>query len=235
MTPVADTGALAAALEHTRLAATTTSAEIEVLCAEARLHGFAAVCVHGVHVARCRELLRASAVRVVTVIGFPLGADAPRAKRAAAAVALDDGAQELDMVLQIGALRGGDEALAARDVEGVVEVARPAGALVKLILETGLLTRAEVRRACALAEASGADFVKTSTGFGPRGASREDVEWLRECVGTRLGIKAAGGIRTASFARALLAAGATRLGSSASVAIVRGAQDDAAEEPPPEG
>ncbi|HEX6881882.1 MAG TPA: deoxyribose-phosphate aldolase [Planctomycetota bacterium] len=217
---------LAAAIDHTLLAPTATAADVERLCDEARAHGFASVCVNGVHVARCRARLAGSAVRVACVVGFPLGADAPGAKRRAAEIALADGAEELDVVLQLGALRAGDHALVEHDLAGVVAAARAAGGLVKAILETGLLDAEETRRACRIAEASGASFVKTSTGFGPRGATRADVLLLRQCVGLRLGVKASGGIKSAALARELLAAGATRLGTSASLAILREALQD---------
>ena len=211
---------LASVIDHTLLAPGATPADIEQLCSEARALGFASVCVNGVHVARCAEHLAGSAVAVGTVIGFPLGACEPRAKVHAARLALEQGARELDMVLQIGALRAGDAALVERDVAGVVAVAHAAGALVKVILETGLLSSAELVAGCRLAEAAGADFVKTSTGFGPRGASLDDVVRMRACVGPRVRVKASGGIRTLAFARELLAAGAARLGTSASVALV---------------
>jgi deoxyribose-phosphate aldolase len=215
---------LAATIDHTRLAPQTTAAEVEQLCAEAREHGFAAVCVNGVFVPRCVRALAGSAVRTCTVVGFPLGAMATRAKREEARIALDDGARELDMVLQLGALLDGDLAAVARDIEAVVAPAHGAGARVKVILETGLLARESIVRACRIAAECGADFVKTSTGFGPRGATCEDIELMRASVrplvGDRMGIKAAGGIRTAAQARALLAAGATRLGTSAGLAIL---------------
>ena len=211
-------------IDHTLLAADATPASVQRLCDEAREHGFAAVCVNGVHVPRCTERLAGSAVRVCAVVGFPLGASDPRAKSHETRVALECGAREIDMVLQVGALRAGERELVLRDIESVVSAASAERALVKVILETGLLSRDEIVTACRLAEEAGAGFVKTSTGFGPRGASREDVELMRSCVGARLGIKAAGGIRTPSFARELLAAGATRLGCSASVALVRAAQ-----------
>jgi len=217
---------LAAVLDHTLLAPGTTPPEIERLCDEALEHGFAAVCVNGTHVRRCAARLEGSAVQVCAVVGFPLGASDSRVKSHEARVALESGARELDMVLQVGALRASDDALVVQDVAAVVAVARAQRALVKVILETGLLTREEIVSACRLAEEAGADFVKTSTGFGPRGASREDVELMRACVGARLGIKAAGGIRTWDFARELLDAGATRLGCSASVALVRAAEGD---------
>jgi len=212
---------LAARIDHTLLAATATTAAIEGLCAEAREHGLFAVCVNGVHVARCRARLAGSPVRVASVIGFPLGANATAAKLHEAGCALEDGAVELDLVLQIGALLEGDEMRVAQELAAVVALARPARALVKTILETGHLSSAQITRACRLAEEAGADLVKTSTGFGPRGASLEDVRLMHAAVGGRLGIKAAGGIRTRALALELLAAGATRLGSSASLAILR--------------
>lgn len=212
---------LAHVIDHTLLAPGATPADVERLCAEARTHGFASVCVNGVHVARCTVALAGSPVVVGSVVGFPLGACEPRTKVHAAQLALERGARELDMVLQLGALRAGDEALVERDVAGVVAAARSAGALVKVILETGLLTPAEVVLGCRLAESAGADFVKTSTGFGPRGASLEDVRLMRASVGPGVRVKASGGIRTLAFARELLAAGAARLGTSASLALVR--------------
>ena len=208
-------------LDHTLLAPGATPADVERLCAEAGAHGFAAVCVNGAHVRRCAARLEGSGVKVCSVVGFPLGAADPRVKVHEAGCALEAGARELDMVLQIGALRAGEHAFVVQDIQGVVAAARPCGARIKVILETGLLTAEELVTACRLAEDAGADFVKTSTGFGPRGASCEDVARLRACVGSRLGIKAAGGIRTLDVALALLDAGATRLGSSASVALVR--------------
>lgn len=221
---------LAAVLDHTLLAPTATPGGILDLCDEAHEHGFAAVCVNGAHVSRAVRRLEGSAVAVCAVVGFPLGAGDPRAKGFEARLALESGARELDMVLQIGALRAGEHAFVVEDILAVVGPARQRHALVKVILETGLLTREEVVTACRLAEEAGADFVKTSTGFGPRGASREDVELLRACVGSRLGIKAAGGIRTASFARELLAAGATRLGTSRSVELVREVEQETSED-----
>ena len=214
---------LAAVLDHTLLAPGATPADVERLCDEAREHGFAAVCVNGAHVRRCVQRLEGSPVKVCAVVGFPLGAGDSRAKRHKAHLALESGARELDMVLQVGALRAGEHAFVVQDIEAVITAARSGRGLVKVILETGMLTRAEIVSACRLAEEAGADFVKTSTGFGPRGASRADVELLHSCVGSRLGIKAAGGIRTADFARELLDAGATRLGASGSVALVRAA------------
>lgn len=217
---------LAAVIDHTLLAPGATVAEVERLCEEAREHGFATVCVNGAHVRRCVARLEGSRVGVCAVVGFPLGANHPLVKALEARRALEDGAREIDMVLQIGALRAGAHDAVASDIEGVVAAAGPARALVKVILETGLLTPAEVSTGCRLAESAGADFVKTSTGFGPRGATREDVELMRASVSARIGVKASGGVRTARFARELLAAGATRLGASASLAIL--ASDDGA-------
>ena len=214
---------LARLIDHTLLAPTATAAAIERLCAEAAQHHFAAVCVNGVHVERCARLLARTDVAVCSVVGFPLGASAARVKLFEAESALEAGARELDMVLDIGALKGGDDGAVERDVAVVADAARSASALLKVILETGLLTEAEQERACRLACAAGAHFVKTSTGVGPRGASVADVILMRRAVGPGIGIKAAGGIRTAEFARALLAAGATRIGSSASVALVESA------------
>jgi len=213
--------ALAAAIDHTLLAPGASPAAIERLCDEARQHGFHAVCVQGVHVARGARLLQGCAVRVASVVGFPLGGSATRVKVHEAACALEDGARELDVVVQLGHLLAGDERFVVTDLAAVVQEARSAGALVKAILETGLLTQEQLTRACLLAREAGADFVKTSTGFGPRGASLEDVACMRAAVGGELGIKASGGIRTHAFACALLAAGATRLGTSASLAILR--------------
>lgn len=212
---------LAARIDHTLLTAGATPAAIDRLCEEAREHHLFAVCVNGVHVRRCVAALAGSAVRVACVVGFPLGASSPRAKALEAECALQDGAVELDLVIQIGALLAGDERLVREDIAGVVAHARPAGARVKAILETGLLSPEQVTHACLLAVEAGADFVKTSTGFGPRGASLEDIRRMKAAVGQRLGIKASGGIRTRAFALELLAAGATRLGTSASLAILR--------------
>jgi deoxyribose-phosphate aldolase len=212
---------LAAQIDHTLLAAGATPAAIERLCAEARQHRFFAVCVNGVHVGRCVRELTDSEVRVASVIGFPLGANSPLAKVREADCALQDGAVELDLVMQIGALLAGDERLVLEDIGGVVARARSARARVKVILETGLLSPEQLTRACLLAAEAGADFVKTSTGYGPRGASLEDVRRMKATVGQCLGIKASGGIRTREFALELLAAGATRLGSSASLGILR--------------
>ena len=215
---------IAAVIDHTLLVPTASVAAIETLCAEALANEFAAVCVNGVHVGHCARLLQGSGVTVSAVIGFPLGANDPRAKRHESRLALDEGARELDMVLQLGALLSGDHERVARDIEGVVAEAQARSAQVKVILETGALERAQIVAACRIAERAGADFVKTCTGFGPRGVTTADVELLRASVSPALGVKASGGIKSARFARELLAAGATRLGTSASLTILREAQ-----------
>ena len=211
---------LARYIDHTLLAADAGARQIDALCDEARVHGFAAVCVHGCWVARCAERLADSPVVVCSVVAFPLGAMAPAAKVAEAAGCVADGAREVDVVLNLGALRSGDHALVRADLTGVAEVCHAGGALLKVILETALLTREEQVLACQLALEAGSDYVKTSTGFGPGGASVEDVALLRACVGPDWGVKASGGIRDAVQAWAMIAAGATRLGTSASVAMV---------------
>lgn len=213
---------LAAVIDHTLLRPDATLEEIDRLCDEARRFSFAAVCVNGVHVRRAAELLQITGVRVCSVVAFPLGAMALEVKVHEAQRALDDGASEIDMVMNVGALKGGNDAFVHRDVSGVAELCHGRDAKLKVILETCLLTDPEKIRACLAAKAAGADFVKTSTGFGRAGATLEDVALMRRTVGPTLGIKAAGGVRTAADARALLAAGATRIGASASVAIVQG-------------
>lgn len=219
-----DGRALAAAIDHTLLKATATAAEIRRICAEAAEHRFATVCVNGGWVGEAARLLAGTGVGVAAVVGFPLGAVAPEAKAAEAARAVADGATEIDMVLQIGRLKAGEDEFVRRDIEAVVRASRAAdaAALVKVIIETCYLTDEEKVRACRLAVAAGAHFVKTSTGFGPAGATVEDVRLMRANVPAHVGVKAAGGVRTAEDARAMLAAGATRIGTSSGVAIVRG-------------
>jgi deoxyribose-phosphate aldolase len=219
--------ALAAAIDHTLLRATATAAQIDALCREAHEHGFFSVCVQPCRVALARRTLTALAAstRVCTVIGFPLGANTPAIKAAEAAQALADGADELDMVIALGALRDGDESAVLADIRGVV--AAGAGThRTKVILETALLTPEEIDAACRLSVAAGAQYVKTSTGFGPGGATVAAVQRMRAAVGPDFGVKASGGIADAATARAMLAAGASRLGASASVAIVAGWDED---------
>lgn len=217
---------LAASIDHTLLRPAATRTQVEALCAEARAHGFASVCVQPSRVALARTCLQGQ-VAVCTVIGFPLGANHPEIKAAEARLAVADGAHELDVVLNLGLLRDGDHAAVLADLAGVVAAAD--GRLVKVILETAALTPDEIDVACRLAVEAGAGFVKTSTGFGPGGATVAAVERMRRAVGPRIGVKASGGIGDAATARAMLAAGATRLGASASLAIVAGWDHDVPE------
>lgn len=210
---------LAPLLDHTLLKAGVTAADIEDLCAEARTHGFASVCVNPVWVPLAAERLAGSSTRVCTVVGFPLGATSLAAKAFEAAQALREGAEEVDMVLDLGAARGGDWDRVAADLRAVRE-AVPRPAVLKVILETCLLDDGQKRRACTLAEAAGLDFVKTSTGFSTGGATEADVALMRNAVGPTVGVKASGGIRTRAQALAMVRAGASRLGVSASLAIV---------------
>ncbi len=219
--------ALARFIEHTLLRPDARVAQIEAACDEALAHGFFAVCVNGTHAARVARRLSGSHVATCVVVGFPLGAGTSAAKAAEAAEAVAAGAGDIDMVLDIGALKDGDDAAVARDIAAV---RRACGrAALKVILETCLLTDDEKRRACASAQHAGADFVKTSTGFGPSGATVADVALLRRAVGPAMGVKASGGIRTLADARAMIGAGATRLGVSAGVAIVAEARRGASE------
>lgn len=210
---------VAAAIEHTLLKADATPRDIVALCEEAAANAFAGVCVMPVYVGLAKERLAADPVKVVTVIGFPLGAHSTAVKAYEAGEAVAAGADELDMVLQVGALKAGEYELVRRDVAAVVAAA--GGRPVKVILETALLTDEEVETACRLAEEAGAHFVKTSTGFGPQGATAHHVTLMRQTVGDRLGVKASGGIRTAEAALAMLEAGADRLGTSSGTAIMR--------------
>jgi deoxyribose-phosphate aldolase len=215
-------GGLAGYIDHTLLRPDATVEEIDQLCAEALAHGFASVCVNGCWVARCAEILAGSRTIVCAVVGFPLGACAPEVKAYEARRAIEDGACEIDMVVNVGALRSGDDEYVRRDVAGVADVCHRLGAKLKVILETALLDDAQKVRGCELARAAGADYVKTSTGFSKGGATVADVALMRRTVGPAIGVKAAGGVRTAEDAHALIAAGATRLGASASVAILKG-------------
>jgi deoxyribose-phosphate aldolase len=216
-------GDLAHYIDHTLLKPDATTQAIDRLCDEAREFAFAAVCVNPVWVRRCAARLRGSAVKVASVVGFPLGANAPEVKVLETRRALRDGAREIDMVLNIGALKAGELDLVRRDISGVVDACREVGAECKVILETALLTDEEKVIACRLAQAARADYVKTSTGFGPGGATLYDVALMRETVGPRMGVKASGGIRTKDEAVEMIAAGATRIGASAGITIVGGA------------
>lgn len=212
--------ALARRIDHTLLKADATQEQIEKLCREAREHGFATVCVNPYWVKLCAQLLAGSETAVCTVAGFPLGATPPEVKAYEAARAVADGATEVDMVMNVGALKSGDHRLVARDVAGVVEASHAGGARVKVIIEAALLTDEEKVKACVIARAAGADYVKTSTGFGPGGATAADVALMRRVVGPGMGVKAAGGVRDLESAKAMLEAGADRIGASVGVKIV---------------
>ncbi|HEX5696206.1 MAG TPA: deoxyribose-phosphate aldolase [Acidimicrobiia bacterium] len=209
-------------IDHTLLKPEATSAEIDQLCREAEQYGFASVCINPTWVKRAAEMLRGTTVPVCTVIGFPLGANTSEIKAMEARRALRDGAREVDMVLNIGALKSGDHDAVLKDIEKVVDAAHEVGALCKVILETALLTDEEKVIASALAKRARADFVKTSTGFGPGGATVYDVALMRETVGPDMGVKASGGVRTTGDAEDMIAAGATRIGASAGIEIVGG-------------
>ena len=220
---VAQGSGIATLIDHTMLRPEGTRADIVKLCGEARQYGFATVCINPYWVPLAASELAGSAVKVCTVVGFPLGATSTEAKVAEAAAALRAGAREIDMVMNVGALRSGDFDTVKLDIQAVAGVCHDAGAIVKVILETALLDEAQKTTACGLAQAAGADFVKTSTGFGPAGATVQDVELMRRAVGPRMGVKAAGGVRTLEDFRAMVAAGANRVGASASVKIVEAA------------
>lgn len=208
-------------IDHTLLKPEATENQIKTLCDEAMDYHFMSVCVNPTWVKKAAAFLTGSDVRVCTVIGFPLGANTPELKAFEARNAIQNGATEVDMVINIGALKGGDDELVERDIRGVVEAAEDK-ALTKVIIETSLLTNDEKVRACEIAKKAGADFVKTSTGFSTGGATLEDVTLMRTVVGPEMGVKASGGVRTREDAEAFIAAGATRLGSSNGIAIVAG-------------
>jgi deoxyribose-phosphate aldolase len=211
---------LAAFMDHTLLKPDASLAQIEKLCAEAREHKFFSVCVNGSWVGTAYHLLEDSDVKVASVVGFPLGAMASDVKRFEAEAAIDEGAHEIDLVLNIARLKAGDDKYVLREIIDVVEAADER--TVKVILETCLLTDAEKIRACQLVVETGAQFVKTSTGFSTGGATVADVQLMRATVGPQFGVKASGGIRDLPTALAMIEAGATRLGTSAGAAIVRG-------------
>jgi deoxyribose-phosphate aldolase len=212
---------LARMIDHTLLKPDATSDKIAQLCFEARKYHFASVCVNPTHVKLCADLLNGSDVKVCTVIGFPLGATSSEVKVFETRNALDNGATEIDMVINIGALKAGESELVARDMRGVVQTGHAAGALVKVIIETALLTDEEKVVACLLAKEAGADYVKTSTGFSGGGATVHDIALMRKTVGPNIGVKASGGVHTHEEAEALVAAGATRIGASAGVKIIQ--------------
>ena len=212
--------AIAALIDHTILKPEATRGDVLKVCREARQYGFASVCVNPYWVPLVKAELAGSPVKVCSVVGFPLGASSTEAKVCETAAALRSGAQEIDMVINVGALRSGDTDAVKNDIQSVVRVAHGAGAIVKVILETALLDDAQKTVASQLAKSAGADFVKTSTGFSTSGATVHDVALMRAAVGPNIGIKASGGIRTLQDVQAMTAAGATRIGASASVKIV---------------
>jgi deoxyribose-phosphate aldolase len=213
---------LARYIDHTLLKQQSTRDQIIQLCAEAKEYHFASVCVNPTHVPLCAELLQNSDVKVCTVIGFPLGANTTATKVFETADAIQNGAQEIDMVINIGALKSGDTTLVSNDIAAIAETAHNGSAILKVIIETCLLTDEEKITACQLAKQAGADFVKTSTGFSTAGATVEDVALMRKTVGPEIGVKAAGGVRNLEDAKKMIAAGATRLGASAGVQIMQG-------------
>jgi len=220
---------LAEYIDHTLLRPDASEADIDRLCDEAVEYGFAAVCINPVWVPRAAGHLRGAGVTVASVIGFPLGANTPEIKAMEARRALRDGAREIDMVINIGALKSGDQDFVQRDIAGVSDACREVGALNKVIIEAAYLTDEEKVIACRLAQMGRADYVKTSTGFGPGGATVFDVALMREVVGDKMGVKAAGGIHTAEEVREMITAGATRIGASAGVRIVAGEEGDSGE------
>lgn len=212
-------------IDHTLLRADATEEEVLQLLAEAKQYHFYSVCVNPYWVSLAKEQLREVPVAVCTVIGFPLGANTTATKAFEAQDAIQNGAEEIDMVINIGALKSGQDKTVQQDIEAVVAVAKDK-ALVKVIIETALLTKEEIVRASQISKAAGADFVKTSTGFSTGGARVEDVKLMRETVGPEIGVKASGGIHNAAEAMAMIEAGANRLGTSASVAIISNKTSD---------
>jgi deoxyribose-phosphate aldolase len=215
---------LAKLIDHTILKPEATRGDILRVCAEARRYGFASVCVNPYWAPLAARELAGSPVKVCTVVGFPLGATSTDSKVAETAAALRDGAREIDMVINVGALRSGETDAVKADIARVVEASHAAGAIVKVILENALLDDGQKAAACLLAADAGADFVKTSTGFGPGGATAHDVALMRRTVGPSMGVKAAGGIRTYEDLKTMVEAGATRIGASAGVKIMEAAE-----------
>ena len=215
------TGDVASIIDHTLLRADATRQEIETLCQEAAKYGFASVCVNPTWVAACVRILEGSGVKVCSVVGFPLGATTADAKQFEARRAIFDGAREIDMVINVGVLKSGDVRLVARDIEAVTGPCQQSGVVSKVIIEAAFLNDDEKVTACGLAKGAGADYVKTSTGFGPGGATAHDVALMRRVVGDTMGVKAAGGVKNLDDVRMMLTAGASRVGASAGVSIVQ--------------
>lgn len=212
---------IAKMIDHTILKATATKEEVVKICSEAKEYGFFSVCVNPTQIELVKKELQGSDVKVCTVIGFPLGANTPEVKAFETKDAISKGADEVDMVINIGALKDKNYELVERDIKAVVDAANKA-ALVKVIIETCYLTDEEKKIACELAVKAGTDYVKTSTGFGTGGSTPEDIKLMRETVGENIGVKASGGVRCEKDAIAVIEAGASRIGASASIAIVSG-------------
>ncbi len=217
-----DDEALAHMIDHTILKPDASQDEIAQLCFEARKYNFASVCVNPTYVKLCSELLEGTEVLVCTVVGFPLGATPTEVKVFETQQAIREGATEVDMVINVGALKSRDYELVERDIASIANACHAGNAILKVIIEAALLTDEEKVAACQLAKVAQADFVKTSTGFGPGGATPEDVALMRNVVGPTIGVKAAGGIRSYEDAQKMIAAGASRIGASASVKIIKG-------------
>lgn len=226
---------VATLIDHTLLKPEATRQDIERLCQEAAEYRFATVCVNPAWVAACASLLRSTPVGVCSVVGFPLGATTADVKHFEAHRVIFDGAREVDMVINIGALKSGDLRTVERDIESVTQPCRAAGVVSKVIIEAAYLTDEEKISACSLAKAAGADFVKTSTGFGPGGATVADVALMRRIVGEDMGVKAAGGVRDLEGLKAMVAAGASRVGASAGVRIVQQSRGGTAAPPAASG
>jgi deoxyribose-phosphate aldolase len=216
---------IAKMIDHTLLKAEATKEQVEQLCAEAKEYRFASVCVNPTWVSYASELLQGTGVDVCTVIGFPLGATTPETKAFETTNAIENGATEVDMVINVGALKDRNDTLVERDIQAVVNAAK-GKALTKVIIETSLLTEEEKVRACKLAVSAGTDFVKTSTGFSTGGATIADIALMRKTVGLTIGVKASGGVRSAEDAKNMIDAGATRIGASSGIAIVKGLVSD---------
>jgi deoxyribose-phosphate aldolase len=215
---------IASWIDHTLLKPEATAVQIRVLCQEAMQYHFATVCINPVYIPLACGILRDAKENICTVVGFPLGAVLPEFKVYETLSCINSGASEIDMVINVGALKSEAYGLVMNEVQAVVGTAHNQGALVKVILETSLLTRREKIIACLISKSAGADFVKTSTGFGTGGATVEDVELMRRVIGSEMGVKAAGGIRSLSDAMAMIKAGANRLGASAGVKILQEAE-----------
>jgi deoxyribose-phosphate aldolase len=215
-------------IDHTLLKADASAAQIEKLCQEAKENEFFSVCINSYYVKKAVSLLQGSSTAVCTVVGFPLGASTMETKRFEAMKAVAEGAKEIDMVLNISAVKSANWQYALDDMSSLAQVCHQQGALLKVILETCLLTEEEKRKACELAVKAQVDFVKTSTGFSTGGATLEDVKMMRSIVGEKMGVKASGGVRDAETAKAMIEAGASRLGTSASVEIIKGISSNSA-------